>query len=210
MVLPFANLGGDPEQEYFADGVTESLTNDLARISGSFVIGRNTAFSYKGKHVDLKQIGRELNVHYILEGSVLASVRSQRAIDDRTLIETHVVRVEVYTDHRTIKLAQAESEDDDTRLETVLSMPWQKMASARRCEILIPEGTSPQRVRQIRSVNRATLVASIARSRRWLNELISDPAEPGKHCRARAVQHPKREPDTLARLPRPRSRQGRD
>ena len=73
VVLPFANLGGDPEQEYFVDGVTESLTTDLSRISGSFVIGRNTAFTYKGKHVDLKQIGRELNVRYVLEGSVQRS-----------------------------------------------------------------------------------------------------------------------------------------
>jgi len=70
VVLPFANIGGDPEQEYFVDGITESLTTDLSRISGSFVIGRNTAFTYKGKHVDLKQIGRELNVRYVLEGSV--------------------------------------------------------------------------------------------------------------------------------------------
>ena len=62
-----------------------------------------------------------------------------------------------------------------TRLETVLSVPWQKVASTRRREILIPEGTSPQQVRRIRSENRATLVASIARSRRWLNELITDP-----------------------------------
>ena len=73
VVLPFANLGGDPEQEYFVDGVTESLTTDLSRISGSFVIARNTAFTYKGKHVDLKQIGRELNVRYVLEGSVQRS-----------------------------------------------------------------------------------------------------------------------------------------
>ncbi len=70
VVLPFANIGGDPEQEYFVDGVTESLTTDLSRISGSFVIGRNTAFTFKGKHVDLKRIGRELNVRYVLEGSV--------------------------------------------------------------------------------------------------------------------------------------------
>jgi class 3 adenylate cyclase len=70
IVLPFANLSGDPEQEYFADGVTESLTTDLSRISGSFVIGRHTAFTYKGKAVDLKQIGRELNIRYVLEGSV--------------------------------------------------------------------------------------------------------------------------------------------
>ena len=70
VVLPFANLSSDPEQDYFVDGVTESLTTDLSRISGSFVIGRHTAFSYKGKAVDLKQIGRELNVRYALEGSV--------------------------------------------------------------------------------------------------------------------------------------------
>jgi TolB-like protein len=70
VVLPFANLGGDPEQEYFVDGVTESLTTDLSRIRGSFVIGRHTAFSYKGKSIDLKQIGHELGVRYALEGSV--------------------------------------------------------------------------------------------------------------------------------------------
>jgi TolB-like protein/class 3 adenylate cyclase len=70
VVLPFANIGGDPEQNYFVDGVTESLTTDLSRIRGSFVIGRQTAFTYKGKAIDLKQIGRELNVRYVLEGSV--------------------------------------------------------------------------------------------------------------------------------------------
>ena len=70
VVLPFANIGGDPKQEHFVDGVTESLTTDLSRIRGAVVIGRNTAFTYKGKHVDLKQIGRELNVRYVLEGSV--------------------------------------------------------------------------------------------------------------------------------------------
>src|SRR5450631_1576096 len=70
VVLPFANLGGDPEQEYFVDGVTESLTTDLSRIAGAFVIGRNTAFTFKGKAVDVRQIGRELNVRYVLEGSV--------------------------------------------------------------------------------------------------------------------------------------------
>jgi TolB-like protein/class 3 adenylate cyclase len=70
VVLPFANIGGDPEQDYFADGVTESLTTDLAHLSGSFVIARNTAFTYKGKAVDVKEIGRELGVRYALEGSV--------------------------------------------------------------------------------------------------------------------------------------------
>ena len=73
VVLPFANFGGDPEQDYFVDGVTESLTTDLSRIRGSFVIARNTAFSYKGKRFDVKTIGRELNVRYALEGSVQRS-----------------------------------------------------------------------------------------------------------------------------------------
>ena len=70
VVLPFANIGGDPEQEHFVDGVTESLTTDLSRIRGAVVIARNTAFTYKGKAVDVKTIGRELNVRYVLEGSV--------------------------------------------------------------------------------------------------------------------------------------------
>jgi TolB-like protein/class 3 adenylate cyclase len=70
VVLPFANIGGDPEQEHFVDGVTESLTTDLSRIRSAVVIARNTAFTYKGKSFDVKTIGRELNVRYVLEGSV--------------------------------------------------------------------------------------------------------------------------------------------
>jgi len=70
VVLPFTNLSGDGEQDYFVDGVTESLTTDLSRIRGSFVIGRHTAFTYRGKVADLKQIGRELNVRYVLDGSI--------------------------------------------------------------------------------------------------------------------------------------------
>ena len=70
VVLPFANIGGDPEQEHFVDGVTESLTTDLSRIRGVVVIARNTAFTYKGKPFDVKTIARELNVRYVLEGSV--------------------------------------------------------------------------------------------------------------------------------------------
>ena len=69
VVLPFANLGGDPEQEYFADGVTESLTTDLSRMRGAFVIARNTAFTYKGKSIDVKAVGSELNVRFVLEAS---------------------------------------------------------------------------------------------------------------------------------------------
>jgi len=70
VVLPFANLSGDPEQEHFVDGVTESLTTDLSRIRGGVIIARNTAFAYKGKPLDVKTVGRELNVRYVIEGSV--------------------------------------------------------------------------------------------------------------------------------------------
>ena len=86
VVLPFANIGGEPEQEHFVDGVTESLTTDLSRISGTFVIGRSTAFSYKGRSPDLKLIGRELNVRYVLEGSVQRSGNRMRV--NVQLVET--------------------------------------------------------------------------------------------------------------------------
>ena len=69
MVLPFTNLSNDPSQGYFADGITENLTTDLSRIRNSFVIARNTAFAFKGKNVDAKEIGKELGVRYVLEGS---------------------------------------------------------------------------------------------------------------------------------------------
>ena len=70
VVLPFANLSGNSAQDYFADCVTDNLTTDLARVKGSFVIARNTAFTYKGKNVDATEIGKALGVRYVLEGSV--------------------------------------------------------------------------------------------------------------------------------------------
>jgi TolB-like protein/class 3 adenylate cyclase/Tfp pilus assembly protein PilF len=84
VVLPFANLGNDPEQQYFADGITEDLTTDLSRIAGMFVISRNTAFAYQGKRVDTKQVGRELNVRYVLEGSV-------RRLGDRVRVNAQLI-----------------------------------------------------------------------------------------------------------------------
>ena len=78
VVMPFANIGRDPEQEHFVDGVTESLTTDLSRIRGAYVVARNTAFTYKGKPLDAKTIGRELNVRYVLEGSVQRSGKRMR------------------------------------------------------------------------------------------------------------------------------------
>lgn len=69
-VLPFANLSGDPAQDYFADGMVDDIINGLARIKGLFVIARNSTLAYKGRAVDVKQVGRELGVRYVLEGSV--------------------------------------------------------------------------------------------------------------------------------------------
>ncbi|WP_322597452.1 MULTISPECIES: tetratricopeptide repeat protein [unclassified Methylobacterium] len=87
VVLPFTNLSSDPEQEFFADGITEDLTTDLSHLAGSFVIARNTAFTYKGKAVDVKQLGRDLGVRYVLEGSV-------RRIGDKIIINAQLISSE--------------------------------------------------------------------------------------------------------------------
>jgi adenylate cyclase len=87
VVLPFTNLSDDREQQYFADGITDDLTTDLSRIRHSFVISRNTAFTYRNRPVDTKQIGRELGVRYVLEGSVRRSGNKAR-------INTHLIDAE--------------------------------------------------------------------------------------------------------------------
>ena len=69
-VLPFANMSGDPEQEYFADGISEDIITGLSKLRWFFVIARNSSFIYKGKAVDVKRVARELGVRYVLEGSV--------------------------------------------------------------------------------------------------------------------------------------------
>jgi adenylate cyclase len=87
VVLPFENLSGDKEQDYFADGITDDLTTDLSHLPGSFVIARNTAFTYKGKPVDVKQIGRDLAVRYVLEGSV-------RRLEDKITVNAQLISTE--------------------------------------------------------------------------------------------------------------------
>jgi adenylate cyclase len=69
-VLPFSNLRDDPQQAYFADGIAEDLMTDLSRVSGLFVIARHSAFTYKDREIDVRTVGRELGVHYVVEGSV--------------------------------------------------------------------------------------------------------------------------------------------
>jgi adenylate cyclase len=110
VVLPFASLSSDPDQEYFADGITDDLTTDLSRISGSFVIARSTAFTYKGKPVDVKQVGRELGVRYLLEGSVRRTGDQVRV--NVQLIDTeggaHVWADRFETDRRNLAVAQSD------------------------------------------------------------------------------------------------------
>jgi adenylate cyclase len=110
VVLPFENLSHDPDQDYFADGITEDLTTDLSRISGSFVIARNTAFTYKGIAVDAKQLGRDLGVRYVLEGSV-------RRLGDQVQVNVQLIDAEsgahvwadrFETDRRNLVEAQSE------------------------------------------------------------------------------------------------------
>jgi adenylate cyclase len=79
VVLPFTNLSGDPAQDYFVDSITDNLTTEISRIRDSFVIARNTAFTFKGKSVDAKEIGKQLGVRYVLEGSVQRDQERVRA-----------------------------------------------------------------------------------------------------------------------------------
>src|SRR5260370_6360792 len=83
-VLPFQNMSGDPEQEYFADGIVEDIITGLSRCKWLFVIARNSTFTYRGKSVDIKQVGRELGVRYVLEGSV-------RKVGDRVRITAQFI-----------------------------------------------------------------------------------------------------------------------
>src|SRR5262249_5767219 len=72
-VLPFVNMSGDAEQEYFSDGISEDIITDLSKVSALFVIARNTSFTFKGKSIDVQQVARQLNVSHVLEGSVRKS-----------------------------------------------------------------------------------------------------------------------------------------
>jgi TolB-like protein/cytochrome c-type biogenesis protein CcmH/NrfG len=108
VVLPFTNLSGDPSQDYFADGITEDLTSDLSRIAGSFVISRNTAFTFKGKAVDARHIGRELGVLYVIEGSVRRTGGTARV--NAQLIDAgtgaHLWSEQMDVDQRTVATSQ--------------------------------------------------------------------------------------------------------
>ncbi len=110
VVLPFANLSDDREQQYFADGITEDLTTDLSRLAGMLVISGNTAFTYRGKRVDTKQIGRELGVRYVLEGSVRRSGNQVRVSTQLIDAETDAHLWAERFDHDTSDLLALQNE----------------------------------------------------------------------------------------------------
>jgi TolB-like protein/Flp pilus assembly protein TadD len=131
VVLPFANLSSDVDQQYFADGITEDVTTDLSRITGMFVISRSTAFTYKDKRVDAKQIGRDLGVRYVLEGSV-------RRSGNRVRVNTQLI------DAETDAHLWAERLDGDTEdLLTLQDEVTIRIANTLRVELIAAEAARP-------------------------------------------------------------------
>jgi TolB-like protein/DNA-binding winged helix-turn-helix (wHTH) protein len=131
VVLPFNNLSDDREQQYFADGITDDLTTDLSRLADMFVISRNTAFTYRDKPVDAKQIGRELGVRYVLEGSV-------RRSGDRVRVNAQLV------DAETDAHLWAERFDRDTGdLFTLQNEITSRIAVALDVELIAAEAARP-------------------------------------------------------------------
>ena len=132
VVLPFKNLSNDPEQDYFADAITDDVTTDLSRIADSFVIARTTAFTYKSKLTDVKQIGRELGVRYVFEGSV-------RRVGDQIRLNVQLIDADsgahLWGDRfETDRANLAQAQDDITgRLAQTLNLTMVE-AAARRIE----------------------------------------------------------------------------
>jgi adenylate cyclase len=141
IVLPFANLSSDPEQQYFADGITEDVTTDLSRIRHSFVISRNTAFTYRSKPIDTKQIGRELSVRYVLEGSVRRSGNKVRVnaqlIDAET--DAHLWAEQFDGDMKDLLALQNEI---TSRIAVALNVELINREAARRPTIPMPSTPS--------------------------------------------------------------------
>jgi TolB-like protein len=170
IVLPFANLSPDPEQDYFVDGVTESLTTDLSRIAGIFVIGRNTAFTFKGKHVDLKQIARDLGVRYVLEGSVQRSGSRMRInvqlIDAETGNQVWAERF----DKPIVDLFDMQDEIGG-RLANQLGTELVTVEARRAARAPLPDSMDLY-FQGMASVNRGSDPANLARARRFFEQAI--------------------------------------
>ena len=132
VVLPLTNLSDDREQQYFADGITEDVTTDLSRIAHSFVISRNTAFTYRNKAIDTKQIGRELGVRYVLEGSV-------RCSGNRVRVSAQLIDAAVDA-----HLWAEQFDADTTDLFTLQSEITSQLANALGVELIAAEAARPK------------------------------------------------------------------
>ena len=133
VVLPFTNLSKDPDHQYFADGITENLTTDLSRIADTFVISSNSAFTYQGKRVDTKQIGRDLGVRYVLEGSVERSGNQVRLNAQLTDAETDA------------DLWAERFDGDTTDLFALQDEVTRRIAISLNHELIVAEATRPTR-----------------------------------------------------------------
>ncbi|HMM87816.1 winged helix-turn-helix domain-containing protein [Bradyrhizobium sp.] len=171
VVLPFANLGDDPEQEYFADGVTDSLTTDLSRIAGAFVIGRNTAFTFKGKAVDVREIGRELSVRYVLEGSVQRGDNRFRLNVQLTDTQT---RTQVWAERFDKSAADLLDMQDEivSRLANTLNAELIK-AEARRAERVLRPDAMDLFLQGKAFLNKGVTPAFLARARDFFERAVA-------------------------------------
>jgi adenylate cyclase len=131
VVLPFANLSNDPEQQYFADGITEDVTTDLSRLAGMFVISRTTAFTYRNKPVNTRQIGRELGVRYVLEGSVRRSGNQVRVSAQLVDAETDAHLWAERFDSATLDYSFALQNEITARIANTLSSELIRVEAAR-------------------------------------------------------------------------------
>ena len=178
VVLPFANIGGDPEQEHFVDGVTESLTTDLSRIRGAVVIARNTAFTYKGKPLDVKTIGRELNVRYVLEGSV------QRG-GNRMRVNVQLIDAEtgshLWAERFDKPLADLFDMQDEIVARLAAELNAQLVAAeARRAERTATPNSMDLNFQGLAWLNKGTTPENVAQARSFFDRaLIADPGNVG-------------------------------
>ena len=159
VVLPFANLNADPEQDYFAEALVTDLTTDLSRITGSFVISQNTAFTYKGKRIRAEELGRELDVSFMIEGSVRREYHSVRVnvqlVDTRTGGEVWAQRFDGDAD-RLFALQDAIT----SKIAATLNAELVTMASQHQNVVATPPRT-------IWSFVVALPLRGLARNRRW-------------------------------------------
>jgi adenylate cyclase len=172
VVLPLVNMSHDPEQEYFSDGLTEDLTTALAKISALFVIARNSAFTYKGKPVDVKAVSRELGVRYVVEGSV------QRA-DNRVRITAQLVDG--------LSAAHVWAESYDRELKDIFAVQdeiTQQIVATLKAEVLAAE---QKRIRRIPTTN-LTAYETLLRGQADFSRFTKEANAQARHMAERAVE----------------------